>query len=62
MKLSENQKFPSLDERLIKILEVLYPPLEYSQDTTQEAWAFRGGQREVISKLKSVYQQQRKGG
>jgi hypothetical protein len=55
-----DQRFPKLSPKLIKVLEDLYPKLEYSPDTTQEQWAFRGGQREVISKLKAILNQQSK--
>ena len=40
----------------------MYPTHEYSLDLTREAWAFRGGQREVISKLKGILNQQVSGG
>jgi hypothetical protein len=55
-----DQKFPKIPEKLIKLLEQLYPPLEYSEDTSKERWAFRGGQREVISKLKAILTQQKR--
>ena len=56
-----DKTFPKINPKLIKTLEELYPPLEYSQDITKEQWSFRGGQREVISKLKAIYNQQTKG-
>ena len=43
------------------MLADLYPPLEYSCEETKESWAFRGGQRSVIAKLKFIYDQQQKG-
>ena len=52
--------FPKIPEKVSKGLEYLYPPLEYSKDLTLEEWAFRGGQREVISKLKSILNLQKK--
>jgi len=42
---TKTKNFPRIDPILVEILETIYPKLEYSQDTTQEQWAFRGGQR-----------------
>ena len=39
----------------------MYPPLEYSPDVTKEQWAFRGGQRDVVSKLKHILSKHEKG-
>jgi len=39
----------------------MYPPLEYSKDVTREEWAFRGGQRELITKLIQSNKQQERG-
>jgi hypothetical protein len=36
----------------------MYPKYEYSPDLTRESWAFRGGQRDVISKLRGILKQQ----
>jgi len=58
---NQKDKLPVLDEHLVKILEKLYPPLEYSPDISQEDWAFRGGQRDVVAKLRHIYSQQQKG-
>ena len=52
------KKFPRIDPLLIEQLEEMYPKLEYTPDTTREAWAFRGGQRDVLQKLKSVLEGQ----
>ena len=59
--MQKKEKFPVLDEHLIKILENLYPPLEYSPDIDKENWAFRGGQRDVVAKLRHIFTQQKKG-
>tara|TARA_R100000664_G_C2750312_1_gene137604 strand:+ start:592 stop:783 length:192 start_codon:yes stop_codon:yes gene_type:complete len=59
--MKKKQKFPVIDELLVRMLENLYPPLEYNPDETQESWAFRGGQRDVVSKLRFIYEQQKKG-
>jgi len=55
-----DNKCPKIPEKLIKILNEIYPPLEYSEELTKEQWAFRGGQREVISKLNAILTQQKK--
>ena len=52
---------PPIDQRMVDELERMYPPLEYSPDVSKEAWAFRGGQREVLSKLKHILIKQEKG-
>ena len=51
---TKTKNFPRIDPILVEILETIYPKLEYSQDTTQEQWAFRGGQRDVLQKLRNV--------
>ena len=57
-------KFPPLDEELIKILEKLYRPLPYDAQLTSEqfvrASAFTAGQVDVVNKLKSIYETQKK--
>jgi len=57
----KKQKFPVIDDLLVKMLETLYPPLEYKSDETKESWAFRGGQRDIVSKLRYIHDQQKKG-
>jgi len=52
------ERLPLIDEEVIKELDKLYPPMEYSNMSTREEWAVRGGQRDVINKLKSVRRQQ----
>ena len=59
--MSQRQKIPYVEPELIKLLEKMYPPLEYSKDVTREEWAFRGGQREIIAKLQIIVKQQEKG-
>ena len=59
--MSQRQKIPYVEPELIKLLEKMYPPLEYSPDVTKEQWAFRGGQRDVVSKLKHILSKQEKG-
>ena len=56
----KEHKFPIIPEELIKILEEIYPPLEYSVDSTKEDWIFRGGQRDVLSKLQVIFNSQNK--
>jgi|1_EtaG_2_1085319.scaffolds.fasta_scaffold07546_4 hypothetical protein len=56
-----NQKIPYVDPDLVKILEKMYPPLDYSKDVSREDWAFRGGQRELIKKLFQITKQQERG-
>tara|TARA_E500000178_G_C16537085_1_gene537084 strand:- start:360 stop:572 length:213 start_codon:yes stop_codon:yes gene_type:complete len=51
-------KFPPIDELLLKTLEKMYPPLEYSPSSTKEEWIFRGGQRDVLNKLIETYKKQ----
>jgi len=45
-----------------KLLNEMYPPLEYQDKLTREEWAFRGGQRDIIRKLETIIKQQEKGG
>ena len=52
------KRWPRIDPELLEMLEAMYPKYEYSPDLTREVWAFRGGQREVISKLRGVLNQQ----
>ena len=56
-----NQKIPYVDPDLVKVLEKMYPPLDYSKDVSREDWAFRGGQRELIKKLFQITKQQERG-
>ena len=51
-------KFPPIDELLLRPLEKMYPPLEYSPSSTKEDWIFRGGQRDVLNKLIETYKKQ----
>ena len=55
------QKIPFVDPDLVKALEKMYPPIEYSKDVSREDWAFRGGQRELIKKLYQIIKQQERG-
>ena len=55
------ERMPPIERRLVEELEKMYPPLEYSPDVSKEQWAFRGGQRDVISKLKHILKKQEKG-
>jgi len=52
------RKWPRINPDLVDLLEDMYPKYEYSADLSREAWAFRGGQREVISKLRGILKQQ----
>lgn len=52
------KQWPRIDPELLKTLEEMYPKYEYSPDLTRESWAFRGGQRDVISKLRGILKQQ----
>ena len=57
-------KYPRIDEELIKILEKMYRPLVYdpslsSEDFTRES-AFSAGQVDVVNKLKSMFEKQQK--
>ena len=54
----KKRQWPRISPELLEILEDMYPTYEYSVDLTREAWAFRGGQREVISKLRGILNQQ----
>ena len=54
-------KMPHVDPNLVKALDQMYPPLEYNKDTSKEDWAFRGGQRAVILKLKQILISQERG-
>ncbi len=56
--MKEQRQWPRIDPELLEILESMYPKYEYSPDLAREAWAFRGGQREVISKLRGILNQQ----
>ena len=57
-------KFPPLDEELIKILEKLYRPFPYNSELTSESFtrqsAFAAGQVDVVNKLRSIYETQKK--
>ena len=55
----EKKQYPPIDERLIKILEECYPPLEYTKDIDVGDLAYRGGQRSVIFKLKEILKLQK---
>lgn len=57
----QRKSIPYVEPELIKLLEKMYPPLEYSKDITKEEWAFRGGQRELITKLIQSNKQQERG-
>tara|TARA_R100000152_G_C6782215_1_gene219088 strand:+ start:14522 stop:14743 length:222 start_codon:yes stop_codon:yes gene_type:complete len=54
----KRKQWPRIDPKILEILEEMYPKYEYSPDLTREAWAFRGGQREVISKLRGILKSQ----
>jgi hypothetical protein len=54
-------KVPIVDPSLVKALDQMYPPLEYNKDNTKEDWAFRGGQRAVVLKLKQLIISQERG-
>ena len=54
------ERMPFVDPKLVARLNIMYPPLEYSPDIATEAWAFRGGQRDVILKLKQLIKLQDK--
>mgnify|MGYP003108575576 CR=1 FL=1 len=56
--MSKKRQWPRIDPELLEILDEMYPKYEYSPDLTREAWAFRGGQREVISKLRGILNNQ----
>ena len=56
--MSKKRQWPRIDPELLEILEEMYPKYEYSPALTREAWAFRGGQREVISKLRGILNNQ----
>jgi len=58
--MKKRKNFPRIDPILVEMLEEIYPKLEYTPDTTQEQWAFRGGQRDVLQKLKTVLELQQK--
>ncbi len=56
--------FPQIDEELILVLEKIYKPLPYSQalsseDFTRES-AFAAGQVDVVTKLRIIFDKQRK--
>jgi hypothetical protein len=57
--------FPRIDEDLVSALERLYKPYPYdpklnSEDFTRES-AFAAGQVDVVSKLRTIYEKQKKG-
>jgi len=54
----KRKQWPRIDPKILEMLEDMYPKHEYSADITREAWAYRGGQREVISKLRGVLKSQ----
>lgn len=56
-----SKKFPPIDPLVPKLLNEMYPPLEYQDKLTREEWAFRGGQRDLIRKLEVIIKQQEKG-
>lgn len=56
--MAKKKRWPRIEPDLLEILDDMYPKHEYSPDLTREAWAFRGGQREVISKLRGILNQQ----
>jgi hypothetical protein len=56
--------FPRIDEDLVLALEKMYKPYPYdpklnSEDFTREA-AFAAGQVDVVTKLKIIFEKQRK--
>lgn len=57
-------KFPPLDEELIKTLEKLYKPFSYTDTLDNETFikksAFAAGQIDVVNKLRSIYESQKK--
>ena len=56
----KSKSFPYLDPLVAKLLNEMYPPLEYQEKVTREEWAFRGGQRDLIRKLETIIRQQEK--
>ena len=58
------KQLPRLEESLIKYLEEMFPPLEYSTDDDVEHFkteaVFRSGQRDLIKRLDIIRQQQEK--
>lgn len=58
----KSKSFPRIDNLVPKLLNEMYPPLEYQEKVTREEWAFRGGQRDIIRKLETIIKQQEKGG
>lgn len=59
----KHEAFPKIDPQLIKILEQMYPTLEYDPELTPQEFlrkaAFRAGQIELIQKLKIVCNKQK---
>jgi hypothetical protein len=56
--------FPIVDENLILVLEKLYKPLPYNPNISSEDFAresaFAAGQVDVVQKLRTIYEKQRK--
>ena len=59
------QKWPRVEEELVKRLESLYPLMDYQGEMTSEQFtreaARRDGQREVVNKLRLIYESQMRG-
>lgn len=59
-----SEKIQRVESSLIKLLEELFPPLEYKQGDSLQTFnteaVFRAGQRDVIKRLKLIKQQQDK--
>lgn len=62
--MSNQHNYPQIDEQLVVLLEKIYKPLPYSQalsseDFTRES-AFAAGQVDVVQKLRTIYEKQKK--
>ena len=61
----EWKQLPLLDQDLVKYLRKKYPPLEYQEDMSDEEFLrqaiFRAGQRDVVSRLEKIIDDQKNG-